>query len=202
MSICLTISKIDWAITKDVFAIIGTVSAILIGVIGLNTWRRQLKGTSEYEVAKKAILLTYEVEQAIQGVRNPMLHLPKDEVEAGRQLAAEQKIYSDRFATLENKWAELQTIKLESKVIWDISAADSFNGLRDIIGKLRGGIWLHFWMKGAYAGPGATVDNSAKRKIENDKVVYYTSEDDEFSLKIKHAVEHVENFFKDKVRSK
>ena len=57
-------------------------------------------------------------------------------------------------------------------------------------------------MKGAYAGPSATVDNSAERKIENDKIVYYISEDDEFSLKIKRAVEHVENIFKDKVRSK
>ncbi|WP_258544318.1 hypothetical protein [Alteromonas lipotrueae] len=202
MSICLTISKIDWAITKDVFTIIGTISAIVIGAIGLTTWRRQLKGTSEYEVAKKAILLTYEIEQAIQGVRNPMLHLPKDEVESGRRLEAEQQIYADRFVILENKWAELQTIKLESKVIWDNAAAESFNEIRDIIGKLRGGIWLHFWMKGAYAGPGATVDNSAERRIENDKIVYYTSEDDEFTLKIKHAVEHVENFFKDKVRSK
>ncbi|GAB5391154.1 MAG: hypothetical protein Altm2KO_30260 [Alteromonas macleodii] len=202
MSICLTISKIDWAITKDVFTIIGTISAIVIGAIGLNTWRRQLKGTSKYEVAKKAILLTYEIEQAIQGVRNPMLHLPKDEVESGRRLEAEQQIYADRFVILENKWAELQTIKLESKVIWDNAAAESFNEIRDIIGKLRGGIWLHFWMKGAYAGPGATVDNSAERRIENDKIVYYTSEGDEFTLEIKQAVEHVENFFKDKVRSK
>jgi len=185
-----------------VFAIIGITSAIVIGIIGLTTWRRQLKGTSEYEVAKKAILLTYEVEQAIQGVRNPMLHLPKEEVEAGRRLEAEQQIYSDRFIILENKWAELQTIKLESKVIWGNAAAESFNEIRDIIGKLRGGIWLHFWMKGAYAGPSATVDNSAERKIENDKIVYYISEDDEFSLKIKRAVEHVENIFKDKVRSK
>jgi hypothetical protein len=202
VSICLTISEVNWAITKDVFSIIGTISVIIIGIVGLTTWRRQLKGTSEYEVAKKAILLTYEVELSIQGVRNPMLHLPKDEVEAGRQLEAEQKIYSDRFVVLENKWAELQTIKLESKVIWDKSAADSFNEVQDIIGKLRGGIWLHFWMRGAYAGPGAKVDNSAERKIENDKIVYYISEDDEFSLKIKHAVQNVENFFKDKVRSK
>ncbi|MDU0353947.1 hypothetical protein RS130_08405 [Paraglaciecola aquimarina] len=78
MSICLTFSNIDWAITKDVFSIIGTISAVVIGIIGLTTWRRQLKGTSEYEVAKKAILHTYEVEQTIQGVRHPMLHLPKD----------------------------------------------------------------------------------------------------------------------------
>lgn len=104
------------------------------------------------KLQKKAILLTYEVEQAIQGVRNPMLHLPKEEVEAGCQLDAEQRIYAERFATLENKWAELQTIKLESRIIWGNVAVECFNEIGDIIRKLRGGIWLHFWMKGAYAG--------------------------------------------------
>lgn len=67
----------DWSITKDVFSIIGTIGAITIGIVGLTTWRRQLRGTSEYELAKKAILVTYEVEHAIQSVRNPMLYLRK-----------------------------------------------------------------------------------------------------------------------------
>ena len=62
LSICLSMSNIDWSVTKDVFTIVGTISAIVLGIIGLTTWRRQLKGTSEYELAKKTILLTYEIE--------------------------------------------------------------------------------------------------------------------------------------------
>jgi hypothetical protein len=77
LSICVSISDINWSSTKDVFSIIGTIGALTIGSIGLFTWKRQLRGTSEYELAKKAILKTYEVEQAIQLVRNPMLHLNK-----------------------------------------------------------------------------------------------------------------------------
>lgn len=202
MDLCITISEINWSLTKDVVSIVGTIGALIIGGLGLFTWRRQLRGTSEYEVAKKAILKTYEVQQALQTVRNPMLYLSKEEVEAGRRLEEEQRIYSERMTYLNEKWAELQTIRLEAKVIWGKEAQDSFNEIQQRIGNLRGAIWLHFWMKGAYAGPGATVDNSPERVIENDKIVYFTSEEDEFSQQIAESTAKVENFFGPKVRTK
>ena len=202
MDLCITISEINWSLTKDVVSIVGTIGALTIGGLGLFTWRRQLRGTSEYEVAKKAILKTYEVQQALQSVRNPMLYLSKEEVEAGRRLEEEQRIYSERMTYLNEKWAELQTIRLESRVIWGKEAQDSFNEIQQRIGNLRGAIWLHFWMKGAYAGPGATVDNSPERVRENDKIVYFTSEEDEFSQQIADSTANVEKFFGPKVRNK
>ena len=202
MDLCITISEINWSLTKDVVSIVGTIGALTIGGLGLFTWRRQLRGTSEYEVAKKAILKTYEVQQALQSVRNPMLYLSKEEVEAGRRLEEEQRIYSERMTYLNEKWAELQTIRLESRVIWGKEAQDSFNEIQQRIGDVRGAIWLHFWMKGAYAGPGATVDNSPERVRENDKIVYFTSEEDEFSQQIAESTAKVEKFFEPKVRSK
>lgn len=55
MGLCLTISEVDWSLTKDVLSIIGTFGVLVIGVSGLFTWRRQLRGTSEYELAKKVV---------------------------------------------------------------------------------------------------------------------------------------------------
>lgn len=188
--------------TKDVFSIIGTIGGITLGVIGLTTWKRQLKGTSEYELAKRAIFITYQVRQLIKLVRNPILHLSREEVEAGNTLQEQQRIYDDRMQELHLKWAELQTIRLETKVIWFDAAHDSFNTVEMLIGELRGAIWLHFWMKGAYADPSATVDNSPERIAENNKVIYYASEDDEFSVKINAAVAEVETFFQLRVRGK
>ncbi|KJY97383.1 hypothetical protein [Pseudoalteromonas ruthenica] len=202
MDLCITISGINWSLTKDVVSIVGTIGALTIGGLGLFTWSRQLRGTSEYEVAKKAILNTYEVQQALQSVRNPMLYLSKEEVEAGRRLEEEQRIYSERMTYLNEKWAELQMVRLEAKVIWGNEAQDSFNEIQQRIGDLRGAIWLHFWMKGAYAGPGATVDNSPERVRENDKTVYFTSEEDDFSQKIAESTAKVEKFFGSKVRTK
>lgn len=202
MNLCLTISEIDWSLTKDVFSILGTVGALIIGMLGLSTWRRQLRGTSEYELAKKAIFKAYEIQQALQTVRNPMLHLSKEEVEAGRRLEEEQRIYNERMTQLYEKWAELQTIRLETKVVWSDDAHNSFSKIQQRIVDLRGAIWLHFWMKGAYAGPGAEVDNNPVRVMENDKIVYFVSDGDEFSIKITESINEVENFFGPKVRGK
>ncbi|WP_119394481.1 hypothetical protein [Salinibius halmophilus] len=195
--------SINWlTATKDVVSIVGALGALTIGSFGLFTWRRQLQGTSEYELAKKAVLKAYELQNAIQAVRNPMLYLKTDEVESGNHVQAEQQVYDDRMAKVREKWAELQTVRLEAKVIWGGSAADSFNELQECIGKLNASIWLHFWMKGAYAGPAVTVDNNPQRVAENDKVIYYMGDDDEFSQKLSNAVASVEGFFGSKIRAK
>lgn len=196
----MSISEINWEITKDVISILGTLSAIGLGFYGINAWRRQLKGTSEFELAKKAVHGAYEFEQYINSVRNPMLNLKAEEVEAGRTLQEEQRVYNERMQMLQEKWVDLQTVRLECKVVWGNEAFDAFNGLGEKLGKLRGEIWLHFWMKGAYSGPGTTVDNSFERQQENEKFVYFISEEDEFSVSIKEAVQDVEDFYVNKIR--
>lgn len=202
MSLCLAISEVDWSITKDIISIIGTIGALVIGSTGLFTWRRQLKGTSEYELARKAILSTYEVQQAIQSVRNPMLYLSKGEVEAGCRIEEELRIYNDRMDHLYKKWIELQAIRLEARVIWSDEAHNCFNEIQKRIGEVKAAIWLHFWMKGVYVDPEATVDNDPERLKENNKIVYFTSDEDEFSQKISNSVNNVEKFFGPRVRSK
>jgi hypothetical protein len=193
-------SSFDWALISEIVSIISTIAFVVIGGLGLNTWRRQLKGTNEYELAKNVVLKTYEVQQALQQVRNPMLYLKKEEVEAGKSLEEEQRIYDERMQKLFSKWIELQTLRLESKVVWGDEAFNCINSIQKLIGEMKGAIWLHFWLKGAFAGPGATVDKSPERIRENDKIVYYTSDEDEFSIKIEKAVDEVEKIFINKVR--
>jgi hypothetical protein len=186
---------INWCIAKDIVTTVGTVGALVIGALGLRTWQRQLRGTSEYDVAKRAVLLTYHVRDAIQAVRSPMLYFPKKEVEEGRRLDAEQRVYEDRMRILQERSAQLRTLSLEAKAIWREKAEAQFNPINALVRELRAEIWLHFWLKGAYAGPGAIVDDSPNRVAANDKIVYCTSEDDEFSQRIDKAVNQVEAFF-------
>ena len=129
-----------------------------------------------------------------------MISLRRDEVEAGNGLREEQRIYDARMSALYMKWAELQTVRLESKVIWQQPAYDCFHDLHKDIAELRAALWLHFWMKGAFAAPGAVVDRNPERIRENDKIIYMISEEDEFSTKVCSSVKIVEDFFACKVR--
>jgi hypothetical protein len=187
-------------LVKDIISILGTIGALPLATIGLTTWRRQLRGTAEYEVAKKVLRLTYEVQDAIRAVRSPMLYLRQEEVEAGCSLQEEQRIYQERLNRLEAKWSELRPVILESRVIWGLEAEASFKALRERSATLHSEIWLHFWLKGAYAGPGATVDRNPERIAANDKAVYFISDEDDFSKEVKAAVDRIEGFFEKRVR--
>lgn len=198
MSICLSLTNADISLTKDVVAIIGTAGALTIGVLGLNTWRRQLHGTSRFEVAKSILTTTYKIEDAIQAVRSPMLHPRKEEVEAGRALEEEQRIYSERLQNVNGKRAELKTLILEARAIW--GDQERFEPIQNLIGKLHSELWLHFWLKGAYAGPGAQVDRSPERVAKNDAVVYYVNDEDDFTRQLKGAVREIESVYKKRLR--
>lgn len=200
MSICLNLTAADLGVTKDVVAIIGTVGALVIGGLGLSTWRRQLHGTSKFQVAKNILTTTYQIQDAIQAVRSPMLHLRKEEVEAGRRLDEEQRIYSERLTPLNEKRSELRALALEARAIWGSEGPDCFQPIQELIGTLHAEIWLHFWLKGAYAGPGAQVDRSPERVEANDKIVYYVNDNDDFTQKIQNAVEGVERIYKGRLR--
>jgi hypothetical protein len=69
-----------------------------------------------------------------------------------------------------------------------------------LIDTLQAAVWQHFWFKGASALPGATVDNNPERVAANDRIIYFESEDDEFSSRINTAVQRVEIFFQKRIR--
>lgn len=200
MSICLNLTSVDLSITKDIVTIIGTTGALIIGVVGLTTWRRQLHGTSKFQVAKNILTTTYRIHDAIQAVRSPILHLRKEEVEAGRSLEEKQRIYSERLTHLSEQRAELRALALEARAIWGDKGQDCFTSIQELIGILHAEIWLHFWLKGAYAGPGATVDRSPERVEANDRIVYYINDEDEFTKQVQEAVSGVEEIYKRRLR--
>lgn len=201
MSLCLSITNADLSITRDIVGIVGTVGALIIGGLGLSTWRRQLHGTSKFEVAKRILTTTYRIQDAIDWTRNPMIQLKKEEVEAGRQLEEEQRIYAERLGKVNEHRAELRTLALEARAIWGESAQECFSHLHELVGKLHGEIWLHFWLKGAYAGPGAHVDRSPERIHQNDAIVFKTDDSDDFSQQLIEAVRHIESVYQPRLRA-
>lgn len=129
-----------------------------------------------------------------------MLHLRKEEVEAGRSLEEEQRIYSERLSHLNEQRAELRALALEARAIWGNESQGCFKPIQELIGTLHAEIWLHFWLKGAYAGPGAQVDRNSERVEANDKIVYYVNDKDAFTKQIQEAVDGVEEIYKGRLR--
>jgi hypothetical protein len=56
---------------KDVLTAIAAVGAASIGLLGLATWRKQLKGRTEYELARRLLVAVYRIRNAVSYLRNP-----------------------------------------------------------------------------------------------------------------------------------
>lgn len=84
--------------------------AVIVLLLGLKEWKKQLKGKNEYELSLKLIEDTYKVRDAIQFARNPFTVQTSDE---------------DRIEEYENRWKSVQreyfNLEIEIKkaeVLW------------------------------------------------------------------------------------
>ena len=60
-------------IIKDVCIAIGSVGALIVAIWALRTWWRELKGKTEYDLARRILTTAYKMRNAIQRVRNPFI---------------------------------------------------------------------------------------------------------------------------------
>lgn len=187
----------------EVILKIVTVASLAIGsyvaLKGLGEWKKKLKTNSEYEISKKLLKQTFKVQHAIQLVRSPLMSLKKKDDEEDSIVKAEQREYERRISKLDDEWSTLHTLILEAEVEFGRNVQSVFKDLIECRASLISNVWLHFWLKGAYAPPGATVDDSPERIKENEKIIYKVSEDpneDEFTAKIQNAVDKIENYLR------
>lgn len=116
------------AIGKDVA--LGAAAAVgaSVALRGLDTWRRQLRGSVEYELARRLLRCTYRWREAIKSVRRPMVWAyempapPKED----RETMSEEEVHHYGYAmAYQNRWEkvveardELQTELLEAEALW------------------------------------------------------------------------------------
>jgi hypothetical protein len=181
----------------DYFNGLVSILTLIVAYNALKVWKIQLRGTDKHNLLKNLMKATYIVEEQIKLVRSPMIPMSQKGVEDSSYLEVEMKIYNNRYNELVKEFLNLKSLMFELKFYWGKEKINQlFNPLESVIGEIRGAIWLHFWMKGAYNPMGvATIDKSQKQS--NDKIIYDVSPKDkldDFSQKVNDIVKNVEKF--------
>lgn len=187
---------------KDIVTICAATIAAYVALRGLHTWKRQLKGQSQYDLCRRLLIKTFKVRDTIQSVRNTSMYYSKEDSHKDQLLSSQQKEYSKRLALLDSAWSELQVELLEAEVLWGDEVKDVFKPMQECRGTLVASIWLYFWLKGAYADM-ASVDNNPERVAQNDRIVFFHSNDpekDEFTGELLNAISKIEDFIKPKLK--
>lgn len=130
MSICLALSDVDWNLTKDVFSIVGTIASVLgvglafyIGLIGLSTWKRQLRGAADHKLARDAATAIYKYKIALMllwNYANSAAMHTKDEswVASMGEDAYSTSVYQPHIDKAEQARADLEPIATECAAIF------------------------------------------------------------------------------------
>lgn len=169
---------------------------------GLQTWRRQLRGQAQYELARRVLRAVLRVRDLMDGVRSPMI--TAGEFAAAYEAAGEnppeilsdsrgtQLVYDRRWQTLSAAMTELQSELVEAEVFWGKALRDDEVTLRKCYAELFSAVSMHL-----RAQASKHVGESLSQVVENQFRTLYKVHSDEdpdlFGNRIESCVTRFEN---------
>lgn len=123
----MTIAEITEWISAAEEAIIGlsAVLATIFAYVGLNTWRKELKGKAEYQLAKDVLKSVYKVREAFKYVRHPAIfayEYPEEKRDYSGMREGDYEnidyVYKKRWEKMTEAFEELEERHLEAQVEW------------------------------------------------------------------------------------
>lgn len=170
----------------------------VVAILGLRAWKEQLRGRSEYELARRLLRATLKVRDEIAYVRGPL-------IEAGEIAAAVEQDGSEvalddpeaselarlkRWRHLASAVSDVEVEALEGEVLWGSPIQDLVDDLRERVRSLRGASWEYGFLKQAEA---PLQEAETNRMIELRRCIFGTGgDDDEFAATVDAAVDGIE----------
>ena len=112
---------------KDILVGLSAVGAAVFAYLGLNAWRKELKGKSEYQLAKDILKSVYKAREAFKHVRHIMIfqyEYPEDMLGPHGYLKPEHDyegtahVYETRWKVMDEAFKELEEYHLLAQVEW------------------------------------------------------------------------------------
>lgn len=193
-----------WQIIPNVVTAGAAAAAVWYARSGLNTWRKQLKGTAEFELARSLLAQTYQLRDSIHILRTPTVSEPqveKDHADVEEKSILE-KSHLAYLRGLEKRWAqvqdssrELELLLIEAESLWGNESRNKFSQLFGLKHTLHSAINMYFR---AHSMPNGLKQSSldlVEQKILYEMIIDHSSEDgpDDFNKRIKAALKPIEH---------
>ncbi len=174
-------------VVNTVAIVVGVVSTVL----GVNAWKKQLKGSTNYELARRYLRAVYKVRDAVKHVRNPFIPASEfsvalkdsglSEQEQKDRLKSQRAVYALRWHEVSGALTELHIELLEAEVSWGKGASTVADELLRLVRELL--INLENYLDGRERNP-------------INEIVYSLGENDPFATRIETSIGNIESFLK------
>ncbi|EPF7653806.1 hypothetical protein PD716_00010 [Vibrio gigantis] len=202
----------DWlGHVKDIVVALSALAAAYFAHSGLTTWQKELKGKSEYQLAKEVLESVFKVREAFKSVRHPAIYsyeYPKELVTNSGHVNHEDKyeatmfVYNERFKVLDVAFSELEELFVKALVEWGSSEQDLIQELRGHRGELLVSIRS---LIDSYQDRSCNDWMNIEERKRQSAVLYYTGDNgkySEFTVEINETVKKFEDWLRPHIAGK
>lgn len=136
---------------------LAVISAALVAIYGINSWRREMKGRKEYELAEEVLALFYEAGDNIGAIRSPLAAVGEGQSrkanpkEKPKEKEAFDRAYivSERYQKRQETFNRLYALRYRFVAIFGQDKAMPFDDLDNIANdiliaaRMLGFYWAH-----------------------------------------------------------
>lgn len=199
------------SIVKDVVLTCSGVIGAYVALKGLSTWNRQLKGSIEYDLARRLLRSAYQLREAIKGVRHPFMwseEMPLPDAEKAASMSADVIRYSGLASAYQVRWdkvaavrTNLQTDMVEAEVLWGRVIYDRYTPMFELQNELYRDVHSYLGLCNPNELP-AMKEALTKARQARRQVLYDLSSDelDDFSKEVNLAIWKIEEYLKPHLR--
>ncbi len=131
--VCLETLISTVSVARDFVVLAVSIVGAWVAVSGLSTWKRQLKGQTEYALARRLMTGVLRVRNKLRAVRE---HGPFEDM---------KNTLGERLQAVDEAWVELETGVLEAEALWGYTAGQMLSKLRQCHGELAAGVLEYLW---------------------------------------------------------
>lgn len=197
-----------WTIFKDLVTGTTAIWAVCIANKGLTTWNRQLKGSAEYELARRILKRTYNLREAIAGVRHPLIsseEQPLPPPEEAQQMSLVKRGYYGVSNAYQTRWQkavqckdDLQADLLEAEALWGDEIKNGFSELFSLQQELFFTLRVYLRAMDPDENPDMRAEYE-KMYAAQDRIIYASfskNEPDPYAASVDTAIKKIESLLK------
>lgn len=199
------------SLTKDLIVSAAAVTGAVVAVLGLDTWKRQLRGQFEYELSRRILVSLFKYRDAIAQVRHPFMwayEMPKPPDEEMKSMSHDDISYYGTSKAYQARWEKVQTERtslyadlLQSEALWGQALKDLFKILFNLEHELFITIQNHLRITNPRT---SELEKEALRKISLKRrdVMYddMSETGDDFKREFQNEIDAIEKYLKPKLQ--
>ena len=203
----ITLINQDWyLITKDVLTVLFTLAGLIIAGLGLATWKKQIKGSKEFEAAHNLHFAMLKLREAIKHVRNPAIWPSESQLavkfikeknpeKSDEELKKNEHayVYEMRWQKITDAYTEAESYLLEAEALWGHEIMDLTKPLNKKVRELNINLNQNF----------ASPEMRTKDLMAIHDVIYDKSsetEQDAFSTEVSKSIDAIAGYLRGKIK--